>query len=73
MPVPVAFPAVMQQWVFQLPLPTISRFRETGAVRPGAPYRPARLGSLLFFSGQDIEDGLASENVRSWGKETSRC
>ena len=32
-----------------------------------APLHTCRLGSLLFFSGRDIEDDLASENVRRLG------
>jgi hypothetical protein len=33
----------------------------------------AAVALLRSRSGQDIEDDFASENVRSWGKETSRC
>jgi hypothetical protein len=57
----VAFPAA-------LPTPPISGGRGLSSKRPTS----TSLGSLLFFSGRNIEDDVASENVRSWWKETCR-
>ena len=63
--------ALIPAALFLLPLPP--RFRETGGCssrRPLHTHPLCRLGSLLIFSGWDIEDDLAPENVRSWEKET---
>ena len=59
-----------------LPLPTPPDFGEWGAVRPGAPTDPPALpfGCCFFSSGRDIEDDLASENVRRDHKpQNPRC
>jgi hypothetical protein len=53
-----------------LPRPPISGDRGLFVQAPLHTHPLCRLGSLLFFSGRDIEDDLAPENVRSWEKET---
>src|SRR6516162_3398261 len=52
-----------------LPLPTPPISGDWGLFVQ-APPQPPVWAPLLFFSGRDIEDDLASENVRSWWKET---